>query len=71
VTYEVRYLEIGGAETSGTLGTWDLTYGSTLNLDVDLSAQSGKTIRLVLKVISKGDPTDDIALWIAPRITKP
>jgi hypothetical protein len=38
---------------------------------VDLSALSGKTIRLVLKVISKGDPTDDIALWIAPRITKP
>lgn len=70
-TYEVLYVEIGGAETSGSLGTWDLTYGTTINLDVDLSALSGKTIRLVLKVISKGDSTDDIALWLAPRITKP
>jgi hypothetical protein len=71
VTYEVQYIEIGGAETSGSLGTWDLKYGSSINLDVDLSALSGKTIRLVLKVISKGDSTDDVALWLAPRITKP
>ena len=71
VTYELSYIEVGGAESTGSLGQWDLKYGQSINLDVDLSTLSGKTVRLVLKVISKGDPTDDVALWLAPRITNP
>ena len=71
VTYEVQYIEVGGAESTGSLGQWDLNYGGSMNVDVDLSALSGKTVRLVLKVISKGDPTDDVAMWLAPRITNP
>ncbi len=71
VTYELLYDEIGGAESSGSLGQWNINYSNSISADVDLSALKGKTVRLTLKVISKGDPTDDIALWLAPRITNP
>jgi len=71
VTYELLYDEIGGAESSGSLGQWDINYSKSISADVDLSALQGKTIRLTLKVISQGDPSDDIALWLAPRITNP
>lgn len=71
VTYELLYNEIGGSETSGSLGSWDINNGSSISADVDLSALKGKTVRLILKVSSKGDSTDDIALWLAPRVTNP
>lgn len=71
VTYELLYEEIGGAESSGSLGQWDINYSKSISADVDLSTLQGKTIRLILKVISQGDPSDDIALWLAPRITNP
>jgi hypothetical protein len=71
VKYELLYVEIGGAETEGSLGQWNLTYGNSIDVDVDLNALSGKTVRLILKVFSKGDPTDDLAMWMAPRITNP
>ena len=71
VTYELLYTEIGGDETGGSLGSWDLNNGSSISADVDLSALKGKTVRLILKVSSKGDSTDDVAIWLAPRVTNP
>jgi len=71
VTYELLYTEIGGEETGGSLGTWDVTYSDSESIDVDLSALKGKTVRLLLKVYSKSDSTDDIAIWLAPRVTNP
>lgn len=68
-TYELLYREIGGSQASGSLGQWEMTYGKSTTANVDLSALKGKTVRLILKVISKGDPTDDIAIWMAPRVT--
>jgi FKBP-type peptidyl-prolyl cis-trans isomerase 2 len=40
-------------------------------VDVDLAALAGKKVNFHLKVISKGDSTDDIVLWMAPRVTNP
>ena len=71
VTYELLYTEIGGDETSGSLGSWNVSNGSSISADVDLSALKGKTVRFILKVSSRGDSTDDVAIWLAPRVTNP
>ena len=70
VTYELQYTEVGGS-SGGTLGSWDVTYNDSESVDVDLSSLKGKTVQLLLKVISKGDSTDDVAIWLAPRVTNP
>lgn len=71
VTYEVLYKEFG-TDTVTSLGTWDKTYdNSYIPVDVDLSALDGKEVIFYLKVISKGDPTNDFAQWMAARITHP
>ena len=70
VTYELLYTEVG-TDSGGSLGSWDVTYSNSITADVDLSALQGKTVRLTLKVSSKGDSTDDVALWLAARVTNP
>jgi len=70
VTYELLYTE-AGTDIGGSLGSWDVTYSNSITADVDLSALQGKTVRLTLKVSSKGDSTDDVALWLAARVTNP
>lgn len=71
VTFELSYKE-KGSDTRTVLGSWDKTYdGTTLPVNVDLSALDGKEIIFFLKVISKGDSTNDLAQWMAARITHP
>jgi hypothetical protein len=70
VTYVLKYKADSGE--SGTLGTWDQIGSDKVmdNVVVDLSSLAGKRITLYLVVNSKGDNTDDRALWLLPRITK-
>ena len=71
VTFELSYKE-KGSDTVTVLGTWDKSYtGTTLPVNVDLSALDGKEIIFFLKVMSKGDSTHDLAQWMAVRITHP
>lgn len=71
VTYELLYNE-DGSGTVVSLGTWEKKAGDAFTqVNVDLSGLDGKNIVFHLKVISKGDSTDDVVLWMAPRITHP
>lgn len=71
VTYELLYNETGSS-TVVSLGTWEKKAGDPFTyVDVDLAALAGKKVNITLKVISKGDSTDDIVLWMAPRVTNP
>lgn len=71
VTFELSY-KVKGSDTLTVLGTWDKSYNDTiLPVNVDLSALDGKEIIFFLKVLSKGDSTNDLAQWMAVRITHP
>ncbi len=70
VTYEVQY-DVSGSSEGGSLGTWDIKYSTSEQVDIDLDFLEGKEVYLLLKVTSKGDSTDDVALWMAPRVTNP
>jgi len=71
VTFELSYKE-KGSDTVIVLDTWDKSYdGSKISVDVDLSALDGKEIIFFLKVISNGNSTNDLAQWMAARITHP
>jgi len=70
VTYEVLY-DVSGSEEGGSLGTWNIDYSNSKQVDIDLGSLADKEVYLLLKVISKGDSTDDVALWMAPRVTNP
>lgn len=70
VTYELLY-NVAGSSEGGSLGTWDINYNDSKQLDVGLDSLAGKEVIFHLKVYSKGDSTDDVALWMAPRVTNP
>lgn len=69
VTYEVL-ARVQGSSTTTSLGMWNKTYnGSTMDINIDLSAMDGENIIFFLKVYSNGNSTDDMAQWMAARIT--
>ncbi len=71
VTYELLYIETSSGTTT-SLGTWDREAGDgLLQVDIDLSALAGQEVAFKLKVMSNHDSTDDIALWLAARLTNP
>ena len=71
VTFELSY-KVKGSDTITVLGTWNKAYdGTTIPVSVDLSALDGKEIIFFLKVLSKGDSTNDLAQWMAVRVTHP
>lgn len=71
VTFQLLY-KVNGTDTVTSLGTWDkVTDNTIIPVDLDLSAMDGQSLIFFLKVISKGDPTDDFAQWMAARITHP
>ncbi len=54
-----------------TLGSWHEVYdGLAYNIDLDLSALDGDTVKFILVVEANGDPKDDEALWIGPHIQR-
>jgi hypothetical protein len=71
VTFELLY-QVNGSSTITSLGTWKKVYdNSTVDANVDLSSLDGKDVIFYLKVSSQGEPTDDMAQWMAARITHP
>jgi len=70
VTYELLY-DVSGSSEGGSLGTWDVKYSDSERVDVNLDSLAGKEVYLLLQVYSNGNSTDDVALWVAPRVTNP
>jgi hypothetical protein len=71
VTFELAYMEKGGS-TKTVLNTWTKTLdGNVLPVVVDLSLLDGKEIIFFLKVYSQGNSKDDLAQWMAARVTHP
>ena len=71
VTFELSYMEKGGS-TKTVLGTWNKTLdGTILPVTVDLSSLDGKDVIFFLKVMSQGNSKEDLAQWMAARVTHP
>jgi hypothetical protein len=71
VTYEILARE-KGSSTITSLGSWDMTYADAKkSIDIDLSAMDGMNMIFYLKVKSQGSPIDDMAQWMAIRISHP
>ena len=69
VTFEVL-AQVKGSSTITSLGKWNKTdNNSTVGINIDLSSMDGENIVFYLKVYSNGDSTDDMAQWMAARIT--
>jgi hypothetical protein len=68
VTFRLDYKSGGQVKT---LGTWQEIYeGKYYTVDLDLSSLAGQTVKFILVVTANGNPNDDKALWIAPRIVR-
>jgi hypothetical protein len=60
-----------GADPVKTLASWDEKYDNQYYpVNIDLSSLAGKSVKFILTVLSVGSPTQDDALWSAPRITR-
>lgn len=56
-------------ESVKTLATWHEVQDGTYNkVSVDLSSLAGKEVQFILLVEANGSPSNDEALWVAPRI---
>jgi hypothetical protein len=70
VKFQLNYKESSGGFTS--LGEWAETCdGALRDIDVNLSSLAGKSIQLVLAVLANGAATEDMAVWVSPRVEIP
>lgn len=67
-------LQLGYQVGDGTVtNIWknDEVYdGQYLEVDTDLSALSGKTVKFILSVLANGSPDNDKLVWVNPRIER-
>lgn len=69
VMFQLNY-RIGDGDIQN-LATWsENNNGQTQTLDIDLTPLAGKSVKFILTVLANGQPTDDQALWILPRIMR-
>ncbi len=67
VNFKLNYKIGGGAEN--TLATWHEVKDDSFNsVEVDLSGLTGETVQFILLLEANGNPANDSALWVAPRI---
>jgi hypothetical protein len=70
VKFQLNYKESSGAFNS--LGEWTETCDGTMrDIDINLSSLAGKNIQLVLAVLANGPATEDLAVWVSPRVEIP
>ena len=71
VTFELLY-SLVGEDNLHSIGGWVKEYGDgTVKVYEDLSSLVGEQVNFYLVVSNDGNSTDDMALWVAPRITRP
>jgi hypothetical protein len=69
VTFRLQY-QIGNGAIR-TLAQWREVYeGEFYSINMDLSALDGERVKFILSVTANGDPHEDFALWVNPRITR-
>ncbi len=69
VLFRISYLD--ASSTPHDLWTLGEFYdGKYFNLDLDLSALAGQTVKFILNVNSLGSAVGDRALWVDPRIVR-
>ena len=69
VMFQLNY-KIGDG-TIQNLASWTETHNNqTLAVDIDLTPLAGKSVKFILTVLANGQPIDDQALWILPRIMR-
>lgn len=69
--FQVNYIE-AGTTGSKPLGEWTESCDGVLrDLDIDLSSIAGKTVQFVLAVLANGSSTQDMAVWVSPRVALP
>jgi hypothetical protein len=67
VTFKLEYSADGGSITS--LGSWTETYdGAKTTIDLDLSSLKDQDVAFFFTVSAAGQPIDDNAFWLSPRI---
>ncbi len=67
VKFQLDY-QIGSGAIQ-TLASWQEVYeGQFRPVDVDLSGLAGQDVRFYLTVFANGSSSDDLALWLAPRV---
>jgi hypothetical protein len=68
VKFQIRYIE---GQTEVTVGEWlENCDGALSSLDINLSALVGHTVQFELVAIANGAWTNDLSLWVAPRIER-
>jgi hypothetical protein len=68
VKFQIRYVE-GGSEV--VVGEWlENCEGALTSLDINLAALVGHSVQFELVVLANGSPSNDQALWVAPRIER-
>ena len=69
VKFQLNYKE---GSASNSLGQWaESCDGSLRDIDVDLSSIAGRTVQFVLAVVANGTATQDMAIWVSPRVEIP
>jgi hypothetical protein len=69
VMFQLNY-QIGDGSIQN-LASWSETNnGQTQTVDIDLTPLAGKSVKFILTVLANGQPTNDQALWILPRIMR-
>lgn len=71
VTYELLY-SVAGSNEKISLGNWTREYGDPkVKVYVDLFDLVGQQVNLYLLVTNEGSSAEDMAMWVAARITRP
>ena len=69
VKFQLNYRE---GSVTRPLGEWTETCdGALRDVDVDLSGIAGKTVQFVLAVFANGTASQDMAVWVSPRVALP
>ena len=69
VKFQLNYKESGVLKP---LGEWtDTCDGVLKDIDVDLSSIAGKNVQFALAVLANGPATQDMAVWVSPRVAIP
>ena len=69
VMFQLNY-RIGDGNIQNLASWTETNNGQTQTVDIDLTPLAGKSVKFILTVLANGQPTDDQALWILPRIMR-
>jgi hypothetical protein len=69
VMFQLNY-QIGDGGIQNLASWTETNDGQTRSVDVDLTPLAGRSVKFILTVLANGQPTDDQALWVLPRIMR-